>query len=369
MKKHTTLLTISLIVLLSLSACQETEMPTYNILTTYSFDNVDYNNQTIRLEMMKELATYARSANTPTSNSLSATVMIDMYNNQNTPFSTPDLNTTSVQLKNKVAIGFQDDFEIYMSALATVSLSVNQIAVPNQAGIASSNDGTQHFLLNENGVELSQIIEKGIATTSFYYQSTVIYLGDNKMNGDNRIVTSSKGTNMEHSWDEAFGYFGAPTDFPGNIFDLGFWAESSNKVNSTLGCNSRMMNAFLKGRAAISAKDYDARDEAIETLKKEWEITTAAVAISYLNDAKVSANDPALCYHYLTEAYAFITGLKYGASKTISDADIDTILTNFAGSPNPLQANFYNLVGSDIDNAINAITNSFTSLEQVKASL
>lgn len=369
MKKNITLLSIVLVVLLSLSACQDTDILTYNILTTYDYDNVDYSGQTIRIQMNEDLASYANSSNSLTSNQLSAATMINMYTNSNAPFSNPDFNTSAKQLKDKVAPGFQDQFESYMTALETASLSVNQTAMSNQAGIATSNDGTEHFLLNENGVEFSQIIEIGIASAAFYYQSTVIYLGDNKMNTDNRTITPNRGTNMEHAWDECFGYFGAPSDFPSNISNLGFWAKCSNKVNSTLGCSSRIMNAFLKGRAAISAKDYDARDEVRETLKNEWEIMIAATAISYLNDAKDSSTDPALCYHYLTEGYAFITGLKHGASRTITDTDINDILITLGGSSDPLQANFYNLVSQDIDNTINAIATQYTSLEDIKTSL
>ena len=189
------------------------------------------------------------------------------------------------------------------------------------------------------------------------------------MNVDNRSLTVGRGTNMEHHWDEAFGYFGAPVDFPSNIFNLSIWAGASNKINSILGCNSRIMNAFLKGRAAISAQDYDTRDEARERIKEEWELILAAVAISYLNDAKENANDPALFYHNLTEAYAFILGLKSGPSKIILDTDIDLILTMLAGSSNPLEANFYTKTTQDINNTIDAISSTYTSLEDVKANL
>jgi hypothetical protein len=369
MKKYITLLTVPLIILLSHSACQKTDIQSYTIPTTYNFDNVDYSGQTQRLEMLEELAVYTKSANTAGSNQLSAIAMINMYTNSNAPFSNPDLNTSTKQLKNKVAIALQDEFESYMVAQETASLSTNQIAMENQAGIATSNDGSQSFLFNENGLELAQIIEKGLASACFYYQSTIVYLGETQMNVDNRAVTADRGTNMEHHWDEAFGYFGAPTDFPSNINNLEIWAKYSNKVNSILGCNSKIMNAFLKGRAAISAEDYDARDAARETIKVEWEVILAAVAISYLNDAKDNPTDPALCYHYLTEGYAFIMGLKYGASKTIADADIDNILITLAGSPDPLQASLYNITDQDIDSAINALANTFTSLEDVKASL
>lgn len=368
MKNYITILFALTIILLSHSACQK-ENQGYTIPITYTFDNVSYLGQTQRIKMLEELAAYTKSANTANSNQLSAVAMINMYNNSNAPFSDATLNTSGKKIKDKVSAVLQNDFEDYMTAQATASLSTNQVAMANQAGISTSNDGTQSFLLNENGLELAQIIEKGIASACFYYQSTVVYLGETKMNVDNKAVISGKGTNMEHHWDEAFGYFGAPVDFPSNISNLELWAKYSNKVNAILGCNSKIMNTFLKGRAAISAEDYDARDEARETIKKEWEIILAAVAISYLNDAKDNPNDMALCYHYLTEAYAFIMGLKYGASHTISDADIDAILITLAGSPDPLQANFYALIGQDIDNTINAIANTFTSLEAVKASL
>lgn len=369
MKNYIAILTISLGILLSLSACQKVEDQTYTIPATYNFENVDYSGQTTRIKMLEALSIYAKSANTLGSNQLSSTAMINMYNNANTVFSDPALNNSSKQLKNKVHLSIQNKFENYMVAQANASLSTNQTAAANQAGIATSNDGTQSFLLNNNGVELAQIIEKGLATACFYYQSTAVYLGETKMSVDNKAVTDGKGTNMEHHWDEAFGYFGAPIDFPSNTSNVELWAKYSNKVNSILGCNSKIMNAFLKGRAAISAEDYNARDEARTTIKQEWEVILAAVAISYLNDAKKNATDFALYAHYLTEAYAFIAGLKYGASKTIPDADVDNILSNLAGSSDPLQANIYATSLQDIDNTINALANSFTSLETVKASL
>jgi hypothetical protein len=369
MKNYISLLIISLIIVLSHSACQKTDDLTYTIPTTYNFENVDYIGQSLRIEMLEELAAYTKSANTTGSNPLSAATMIDMYINNNAPFSNPDLNTSIRQLKNKVVISIQNKMESYMTAQETASLSTNQVATATQAGILTSNDGNESFLFNENGVELAQIIEKGLAVSCLYYQSSIVYLGDTKMSVDNKAVTTGKGTNMEHHFDEAFGYFGAPIDFPGNISGLKLWAKYSNKVNSILGCNSKVMNAFFKGRAAISAEDYDARDIARQTIKTEWEIILAAVGISYLNDARENSADPALCYHYLTEAYAFIMGLKYGASKSIPDAEVDNILTALAASADPLQANFYGTTDQDINTAINTITNTFTTLKDISASL
>ncbi|BDS11364.1 DUF4856 domain-containing protein [Aureispira anguillae] len=351
-----------------LSSCEKAA-PTYIIPTTYNFDNVNYSGQTTRINMLKELADYAKSANTMGAPALSAVAMTNMYTNVNAPFSNADLNNSVKQLKSKTDPIVQNNFESYMTALAAASQHTNRVATAGQAGILSSNDGSKSYLLNSNGMELAQIIEKGLASACLYYQATVIYLGETKMNVDNKAIISGKGTNMEHHWDESFGYYGAPIDFPSNTNNLELWARYSNKVNAILGCNSKIMNAYLKGRAAISAGDYDTRDAMRSSLKTNWEEIHAAVAISYLNDAKTHQADPAIYYHNLTEAYAFIAGLKHGASQTLPDFDINGILSNLAGSSDPLQANLYSTSIQKIDNTINALANTFTNLETVKASL
>lgn len=371
MKNYTgLLLTVTILGILFIqSSCNQTTADTYPIPTTYNFDNVNYDGQTKRIQMLTELSNYAKSANSLNASSLSATSLINMYTNTNSPFSKSELNSSGKQLKNKMVQSEQNKFETYLTALATASQHTNQTASQGQAGIMTSNDGSKRYLLNENGMELAQLIEKGIATACFYYQATAVYLGETKMNVDNKAVIAGKGTNMEHHWDESFGYLGAPIDFPGNINNLELWAKYSNKVNSVLGCNSKIMNAYLKGRAAVSAKDYDTRDIMRGNIKAEWEVILAAVAISYLNDAKAVSTDKALYCHYITEAYAFIMGLKYGASKSLPDFEVDHILADLAGSSNPLLANLYQTTTQDIDKTISAITDKFTQLAPVKADL
>ncbi|MFK7796657.1 MAG: DUF4856 domain-containing protein [Aureispira sp.] len=363
----TNLLAVSLV----LTACQKEINQDYSIPTTYNFANVDYSGQTERVIMLKELATYAKSANTPNQPQLSAATMEAMYENNTTngnPFSNPALATSTKQIKNKVEASTQAAYSSYMIALENASQYTNMVASAGQAGIGTDNNGNT-YLFNANGLELAQLIEKGLATSCMYYQSVNIYLGPTKMNVDNQAVIDGKGTNMEHHWDEAFGYFGAPIDFPANTTNLDLWAKYSNKVSPTIGSNTKIMNAFLEGRAAISAEDYDARDRMIDVVREEWELILAAVAISYFNDAKDAGSDMAACYHYLTEAYAFAMGIQYGPNPKINTADLNTILENLAGSANPLNANLYNVTIPKIDAAINSLAAIYTELESVKASL
>ena len=72
--------------------------------------------------------------------------------------------------------------------------------------------------MDANGIEYTQLIEKGLMGAVFYYQITNVYLGDGKMDVDNADqVDPDNGkyyTTMEHHWDEAFGYFSDAVDFP-----------------------------------------------------------------------------------------------------------------------------------------------------------
>ncbi len=72
----------------------------------------------------------------------------------------------------------------------------------------------------------------------FFYQATNVYFGSGKMDVDNTTAEDPAAgkyyTEMEHHFDEAFGYFGAPTDFLTNTNNLRFWAKYCDKRNDQL---------------------------------------------------------------------------------------------------------------------------------------
>lgn len=350
-------------------SCEKKQI-NYSIPTTYSFENVNYDGQYQRIEMLKEFISYAKSAATDVGSvSLSEANLLNMYQNLNAPFSNNSLNETSVQLKNKTKPELREDIEACIEALAASSQNINRAASVGFAGIMTDATTGDRYLFNENGVELAEILDKLIVSAVFYYQITVVYLGENKMNTDNKGAVEDRGTNMEHHWDEAFGYFGVSKDFPSNITALDFLGYYSNKTNSVLGYNSRIMNSFLQGRAAISAKDYPTRDLAREDLKTTFEVLMAATSISYLNDAKANTASLPNYYHYLSKAYATIMGLKHGASQTLSDTEIDDLLIKLGGSSDPLQTNFYSIPGQNINLVIDDLGDAFTDLTPIKNSL
>lgn len=361
-------------VALTFTAC-ETPQPndnSYTVPTTYNFDNVSYSGQTARLNMMAEITTYIKTAHNSNAPALDAAKIKDMYgDNTGNYFTDAALNSSTKQLKSKTVATEQAKFESYMDAAAATSQHTGMTASNGQAGILSNNAGSKTYLFNENGIEWAQIIEKGLMGACFYYQGTAVYLGDSKMNVDNTIVNAGEGTDMEHHWDEAFGYFGVPTDFPTNTSGLVFWGKYCNKHESVFPLNQKMMDGFLKGRAAISAKDITTRDAQITELRKQWELVVAATSIYYLNNVKDDlGTDNAAAYHGLSEVFAFIMSLKYGAgTNAITSTQVDAILTALFGSADPLQANNYNVTATKIEAAKTALVGYFSDLDPVKDTL
>ncbi len=358
---------------LGISSCKK-EQNTYTVPTTYNFENVSYSGQTTRLDMLAEMTTYLKTAHVSNAPALDASKIKGMYANTGNHFTNNDLNlATTKQLKSKTYSSVQTNFETYMDSIATASNFTNQTASNGQAGIISTNDGASHYLLNANGMELTQIIEKGLMGACFYYQATAVYMGAGKMEVDNSTVTPGEGTDMEHHWDEAFGYFGVPNDFPSNTSGIRYWGKYCNVHEAVYPLNAKMMDNFLKGRAAISNKDMTGRDEAINNLRKNWELVVAATAIYYTNkgiNELGTGGDLAKAYHALSEAYAFFMSLKYGAGTgSITAANVDTILADAFGSANPLEANMYNVTIQKLEDAKTALVSYITDLASVKDSL
>jgi hypothetical protein len=169
------------------------------------------------------------------------------------------------------------------------------------------------------------LVEKSIMGATFYFQATGVYLSEEKTGDavDNTTVKPGEGTPMEHHWDEGLRLPGRAARLPGQHDRIAFWGDYVNRRNAKLGSNAKLMDAFLKGRAAISNKDMKAKNEASPAIQEEWEKVSAATAISYLNRAKTSITDDAVRNHVLTEAIGFVYALRFNPAKKISNAQVD----------------------------------------------
>ncbi len=344
--------------LLLFASCKKDKIEDYEVPTTYNFDNVSYAGQTDRLNMLGEMADYMKTANTP-GVVLDAQRLRDMFENTNSPFSF----TSTRQLKDKCFLADVATFEGYFDAIATAS----QSTVPGSNGVAGvvfSQDSSKKYLFDAQGREYTQLIEKGLAGAVCYYQATAVYLSDAYIaegKADNETIEPGEGTEMEHHWDEAFGYFGVPKDFPGNLSGIRQHGKYCNDRNALLNTNKAIMDAFLKGRAAISHDDHTVKTAQIQVVRDNWELVIASTAIHYLNEAKADFADDALRNHTLSEAYAFVSSLRYNPTRRLSDTQLQSVLTAIGD-------NFYESSLAALDNARSILSNAY-GLNAVKDQL
>ncbi|WP_276499590.1 DUF4856 domain-containing protein [Pontibacter litorisediminis] len=367
-KRHTALALVGLAACVTFTSCSDDDedAPSYNVPSTYNFENVNYAGQTTRLDMLTELSDYIKTGNEGAQ--LDAQKMKAMYANANSPFSDASLNEANTkQLKNKTILTAQEEFEGYFDAVAAASKAPTHLlglpASNGQAGLLTSADGKKSYLVDENGIEYAQVIQKGLMGAVFYYQAVDGYLTEEKIGAavDNMKVTEGEGTAMEHHWDEAFGYFGAPKNFPATTDGARFWANYSNQVDAALGSNKAIMDAFLKGRAAISAKDMKAKEEAAATVRTEWERLVAAAAIHELNEAEENVADQAKKSHYLSEAIGFVMGLQYKSDRKLTDAKYQEVMA-------AIGTNLYETTAEDINKAINILSSAY-GMDSIKGQL
>ncbi len=350
--KKSLLLTIPVSLLLVTSACKKDKMvepetptqtgPLYSVPTTYNFTTVNYSGQITRLKMLDEMINYAKTgrvANTV----LSASIMKNMFSNTGSPFSDPALNTSGKQLENKFYALDVNLVKSYMDSLAVASTNSLNIQT-------STSDPSKTYLINSNGFDYGEMLEKLTMGAAFYYQSMETYICSAGVGNtvDNTTIVTGEGTAMEHHWDEGFGYLGVQPNFPTNDTTVIFWGEYFAEVGIVLGNKTTIMNAFIKGRAAISNKDYTTRDAQITIIQNEWERLIAASAIHELNDAKTNVSDNALRNHVLSEARGFIMCLKYKTNKTITQTQIDNLLSSLGTNNNTISLTAINQVIDDI---------------------
>ena len=330
--------------------------PTYTIPSTYMFQTVNYSGQTSRLGMLEEMINYmktGRVANT----TLSSTILKNMFSNTGGPFVNAALNTSGKQLENKFFVLDVPLVKTFMDSVAAASTNSLNIKV-------STTDPTRKYLLNTNGFDYTELIEKVTMGAVFYYQTMETYICNYGVGNsvDNTTIVVGEGTAMEHHWDEGFGYMGLPTDFPTNTTGLLFWGEYIDGVGGGVLANkTTLMNAFIKGRAAITNKDYTTRDAQITIIQTELERLAAACAIHELNEAKLNLADDAIRNHVISEARGFIMALKYKTNKVITLTQIDSLI-------NTLGTNYNNITLSSINQVIDDIANIY-SMQSIKASL
>lgn len=362
LKSLTKLSIIALAVATVVSCGSDDDNNSYNVPSTYNFSNASYSGQTSRINMLKEMTTYMKTAHGGVA--IDAQQLKNMYANENytwtsTPFASEQ---PTKQLKSKTATGEAAVMESWMDKLATISATSNT-GSNGTAGLVTSLSSSKTYLFDENGFEPIQLIDKGLMGSVFYYQGTSVYLSDSKVGGaNNEDLESGKDyTEMQHYWDESFGYGSFPIDLNSDNIgtkssagELSYYSKYLKKAHdgNLNTVDELMKEGFITGRAAIDNKDYDARDKAITVIRKEWEMINVAAGLHYLNAALTNIADDALRNHELSEAYAFINAIKFNEGRTMTIAEVDAVL-------NTLGNNFYTITAAQINDAKTLLANKY----------
>jgi len=334
----------------------------YDVPETYVFTDADgnstvsYSGQTARMDMLSEMVSYLKSANgsNATPATLDAATLLAMYDNSYTGWSDQNLVGNGKQLKSKTALndaGVQAMFEGWMNDAAAAS--------PDQSG---------SYLQAASGVEWTQMIEKGLMGACFASQMTSNYLGGIEGDDNEVAVDAANGkyyTEMEHHWDEAYGYFTDAVDYPANGTDR-FWGKYANKsyLEDNLGSATDISTAFRTGRAALSAHNTADALAQRDIIVAEVKQMQAGMAIHYLNDVKTKLADGAdqsAINHSMSEALAFLFGIQFiSETPDMSTSEVMALVNAIE----PAVAGFTMSLAS-INDVINQIADK-TNLNDVK---
>ena len=341
------IIVILICLMISMTACTRNNddddmMVAVSTPETYSFSRdgnstVSFSGQTTRIQMANEIINRMKDF------SATETTLHNMFSNKNNSFSNEALNSSSKNVKSKTAAS-KDFFESNASGSAAVradfegwlTAQVDEV-FPAQNTVASEGiagqiaDGSSTRYVNAKGLEYNQAFNKSLIGALMvdqilnnYISTSVLDAGSNKDNNNNDVVVDGKGyTNMEHKWDEAYGYlYGTSTDKANPNATIGsddsFLNKYLGKVDSDSdfsGIAQTIFEAFALGRAAIVAKDYTLRDSQTAILRENISQVVAVRAVYYLQKGKnlLAAETPdyGAAFHDLSEGYGFVYSLQF----------------------------------------------------------
>ena len=247
--------------------------------------------------------------------------------------------------------------------------------------------------VDQEGRDYQQLIQKFLLMAVTFSQATDDYLDDfdspdtnaddaSGLNASNVVAADEAYSELEHHWDEGFGYFGAARDYnaytdeeiagkggrPG--WDGGYhdsdddgridltsewnFGASTNAAKRDLGSaataptdfSKTIMDAFLQGRFIIWSADGELTQEqraALLTQRdiivRNWEKAIAATIVHYINEVLVDMNrapqDYSLADHakHWSELKGFALGLQFSPFSPLSEDDFAELHRLVADAP------------------------------------
>lgn len=327
---------------------------------------VAYSGQSVRLEMGGEISSAMLDF------SKSETQLREMYANEDAaggnvdPWSSAELNNSTKSLRSKTAASYdlfndnatlsaqiRADFEGFISSqVADIFPAQNQAASQGVAGQIA--DGSSVRYVDGNGFEYNQFFSKSLIGALMtdqmlnnYLSPGVLDAGSNRADNDNEITVDGKPyTNMEHKWDEAYGYlFGLSPDGTDPLGTLGGDDGFLNKYLGRVegdpdfaGIAQDIFDAFKMGRAAIVAGNYEVRDQQAAIIQKKVSTIIAVRAVYYLKNGKIGLENSQMgtAFHDLSEGYGFVYSLMFThnpetGAPYFTEQEVSSMLTALTG--------------------------------------
>lgn len=318
------------------------ETPESYTFTRNGESTVAFPGQTTRIMMAGELVSSMKGFDTETETTLLRKFRNEGENGEDVnPYSNQELNEASKSVKSKVAASedyfsantavsaaIKADFESWISAQVEEVFPNENVAA--EAGVAGQiADGSSTRYVNAKGFEYNQMVAKSLIGALMtdqilnnYISTSVLDAGTNREDNSNGVTAEGKVyTNMEHKWDEAYGYlFGNAPDAANPLTTLGnddgFLNKYLARVDSDedfAGIAQDVFDAFALGRAAIVEGDYELRDKQAQILREKISTVIAVRAIYYLQSGKaaIEAGDMGAAFHDLSEGFGFVYSLQF----------------------------------------------------------
>ena len=354
----------------------EEEVATISVPQAYVFDSrftpgessVSYSGQVVRNLLLQDLKSLTDSVGKDGGRPVDVADMLKLYEYDD-----------ALNLKTGTTTGSLSASESYYSKLSTGKNLVGKISDEMVIGYNRTADdlvrewfktiaensqdrdklGTPMAYTSDDGVDMSQMVNKVLIGAVPYYQATGVYLGGllERDNSEARDGTDPY-TAMEHAWDEAFGYFGAARDYArytddqlaGSVDDFTFDSNSDGSIDfkseynfglsrnagkrdkggSGVDFTQEIFSAFLAGRTAITNQGSVAEISAYrQTAANGMEKVIAATVVHYINDTlsdmsklgTAEENIANLNKHW-AEMKGYTVALQYNPFRLITDGQL-----------------------------------------------
>jgi hypothetical protein len=302
------LLPVAIMAIVFLTACSEDDpAPVLEVPGEYVSENYDLNVQDENT-VVNELAAMTSAANNAEANAQTIPVNPIAYPSTLSAVTVPAYRSLVSEWLVELVSAANDDDGFQNPGMGTPS-------PVEEGGLLGSR------LLDENGLELEQMVQKGSFGAALYNHALSVIQGDLSDPAAIDKLVEIHGT--------------TPAFDPGATTAAATYSRRRSNQNTQTGFFYDIRSALITARAAIEAGPAfnNERDQAIADYLLAWERSNFATVIFYCNSTKVQlqaagADEGALgnALHAYAEGVAFAHGFKGVDNKLITDIQIDRIL-------------------------------------------